>query len=47
VGARSVLMLTGVTRPDEVDAAPDDRRPTAVAANATELAAVLRQLAGQ
>jgi 4-nitrophenyl phosphatase len=46
VGARSVLMLTGVTTRDEVDALPPDQRPTAVAADAAELAAVLETLAG-
>ena len=39
VGARSVLMLTGVTTRAEVDALPADERPTAVAADAAELAA--------
>jgi glycerol-1-phosphatase len=46
IGARSVLMLTGVTRRDELDAAPADRRPTAIAADAAELASVLEELAG-
>jgi len=41
IHARSILMLTGVTRREEVEAAPRDRRPTAVAADAQELAAVL------
>jgi 4-nitrophenyl phosphatase len=45
VGARSVLMLTGVTRPEHLDAASPDERPTAVAADATELAAALERLA--
>ena len=45
VRARSVLMLTGVTDRAEVDAAPADRRPTAVAADAAELAHVLDELA--
>jgi phosphoglycolate/pyridoxal phosphate phosphatase family enzyme len=44
VGARSVLMLTGVTARAEIDAAPVDQRPTAVAADAAELAAVLERL---
>ncbi len=44
IGARSVLMLTGVTSRADVDAAPADRRPTAVAADARELAEVLEQL---
>jgi 4-nitrophenyl phosphatase len=46
VGARSVLMLTGVTTRDAVEALPVDQRPTAVAADADELAAVLDRLAG-
>lgn len=46
VGARSVLMLTGVTTRAEVDALPADQRPTAVAADAAELAAVLARLSG-
>jgi 4-nitrophenyl phosphatase len=46
VGARSILMLTGVTTRAAVDAAPPDRRPTAVAADAAELATILERLAG-
>jgi len=45
VGARSVLMLTGVTSRAEAEAAPSDRHPTAIAADATELAEVLDRLA--
>lgn len=41
VGARCILMLTGVTTRAEVDALPEDERPTAVAADAAELAARL------
>jgi ribonucleotide monophosphatase NagD (HAD superfamily) len=44
VGARSILMLTGVSSRAEADAAPADRHPTAIAANATELAAILDRL---
>jgi 4-nitrophenyl phosphatase len=44
VGARSVLMLTGVTTRAQVDALPEDRRPTAVVADAAELAAALDRL---
>ena len=44
VGARSVLMLTGITTRADVDALPESERPTAVAADATELAAALDQL---
>jgi len=45
VGARSVLMLTGVTRLDQLDGLRPEDRPTAVAADADELAAVLEGLA--
>jgi HAD superfamily hydrolase (TIGR01450 family) len=45
VGARSVLMLTGVTTRAAVDALLSAERPTAVAADATELAAALARLA--
>jgi 4-nitrophenyl phosphatase len=45
VGARSVLMLTGVTTRADVDALPEGERPTAVAAGAAELAAELARLA--
>jgi hypothetical protein len=38
-------MLTGVTTREDVDALPGDQRPTAVAADAGELAAALDQLA--
>ncbi len=41
VGARCVLMLTGVSTQADVDALSDDQRPTAVAADAAELAALL------
>jgi phosphoglycolate/pyridoxal phosphate phosphatase family enzyme len=46
LGARSVLMLTGVTSREEANAATADRRPTAIAANAEELAEALARLAG-
>jgi phosphoglycolate/pyridoxal phosphate phosphatase family enzyme len=46
VGARSVLMLTGVTTREVVEAAPPDRHPTAIAADAAELASILERLAG-
>ena len=45
VGARSVLMLTGVTTRAEVEALPADQQPTAIAADAAELAATLDRLA--
>ncbi|MEO7118866.1 MAG: HAD-IIA family hydrolase [Candidatus Limnocylindrales bacterium] len=41
VGARSVLMLTGVTSQADVDAAPVAARPTAIAADAAELGQIL------
>ncbi len=44
VGARSVLMLTGVSTRAQAEALAPDRRPTAIAADATELAVVLREL---
>ena len=45
IGARCVLMLTGVTTRAEVEALPADQQPTAVAADAGELAAALERLA--
>jgi HAD superfamily hydrolase (TIGR01450 family) len=45
VGARSVLMLTGVSTRAQAEALPVGERPTAVAVDAEELAAVLRGLA--
>ena len=45
VGARSVLMLTGVTSQAQVEAASSARRPTAVAHDAAELAAILERFA--
>ena len=44
VGARSILMLTGVTTREQLDALPPDGRPTAVAADADELSAALESL---
>jgi 4-nitrophenyl phosphatase len=46
VGARSVLMLTGVTTQAQLDALPADERPTEIAADAAGLAAALERLAG-
>jgi 4-nitrophenyl phosphatase len=46
IGARSVLMLTGVTGRAAVDAVAATDRPTAIAADAAELAAVLDRLGG-
>jgi len=45
VGARSVLMLTGVTTREQLDALGPEVRPTFVAADAAELAATLERLA--
>lgn len=46
VGARCVLMLTGVTTRSQVEAIPAHERPTAVAADAAELATILDRLGG-
>jgi ribonucleotide monophosphatase NagD (HAD superfamily) len=46
VGARSVLMLTGVSDEVHVEATPEHLRPTAVAKDANELAAILDRFAG-
>ena len=45
VGARCVLMLTGVSSQAHLDALPPDDRPTAVAHDAAELAQILAGLA--
>jgi HAD superfamily hydrolase (TIGR01450 family) len=44
VGARSVLMLTGVSTRDQVEALPAALRPTAVAEDAVELEHILERL---
>jgi 4-nitrophenyl phosphatase len=44
VGARCVFMLTGVSTLEQLEALPADERPTAVAADAGELAAALEAL---
>ena len=44
VGARSVLMLTGITTPSQLAKVAPADRPTEVAANADELAAALDRL---
>jgi 4-nitrophenyl phosphatase len=44
VGARSVLMLTGVTTADQVQALAPAERPAALASDAAELATVLEGL---
>ncbi|HEX6868963.1 MAG TPA: HAD-IIA family hydrolase [Candidatus Limnocylindrales bacterium] len=45
IGARCVFMLTGVTTRAEVEALPADARPTAIAADAAQLAQILDGLA--
>ncbi|MGZ8513830.1 MAG: HAD-IIA family hydrolase [Candidatus Limnocylindrales bacterium] len=45
VGARCVLMLTGVTTQAQVEALSETDQPTAIAADAAELAAALERLA--
>jgi ribonucleotide monophosphatase NagD (HAD superfamily) len=45
VGARSVLMLTGVTTAADLQRIEADARPTAVAHDANELAGVLERMA--
>ena len=45
VGARSVLILTGVSTRADSEALPPDRRPTAIAEDADALAVVLAELA--
>jgi 4-nitrophenyl phosphatase len=45
IGARSILMLTGVTTAAEADELAADARPTAIATDAAELAAALDGLA--
>jgi HAD superfamily hydrolase (TIGR01450 family) len=47
VGARSVLILTGVSSRAEAEALPAELRPTAVAADAAELATALDALDGR
>jgi glycerol-1-phosphatase len=45
VGARSILMLTGVSTPDHVEALPVAQRPTHVARDADDLERILDALA--
>jgi len=45
VGARSILMLTGVSSRADVEALPKNERPTEVATDADELATILEVLA--
>ena len=45
VGARTVLMLTGVTTRAMAEALPEDQRPTRIAEDAASLAAALEELA--
>ena len=46
IGARSVLMLTGVTSQAQLDMLPEVERPTEVASDAAGLAAALDRLGG-
>ncbi len=45
VGARSILMLTGVSTAEGAAALPENARPTEIAADAPELVAILDRLA--
>jgi HAD superfamily hydrolase (TIGR01450 family) len=45
VGARSIFMLTGVSSLEQLDALAPEERPTAIAADAAELAAALEAFA--
>jgi 4-nitrophenyl phosphatase len=47
IGARSILMLTGVTTRAQLDGLPVSQRPDVVAADAAELAAALDRMAGR
>ena len=46
-GARSILMLTGVTTRADLDRVPEAAMPDFVAADAAELAAILDRLASE
>jgi len=47
VGARSILMLTGISTAAMAAVLPPDRRPTEIAADAAELAAALERMSGR
>ncbi|HEY5629549.1 MAG TPA: HAD hydrolase-like protein, partial [Candidatus Limnocylindrales bacterium] len=47
VGARTILMLTGVTTRAMADQVPADQAPTRIAADAAELEVALRELAAE
>lgn len=47
VGARTILMLTGVTSRETAEQLPAGERPTAIAADAEALAAILAGFAGE
>ena len=47
VGARSILILTGITKPSQVAAIPAAERPTEIVADAVELAAALARMAAR
>jgi 4-nitrophenyl phosphatase len=46
IGARCVLMLTGIATTADVEALPAEGRPDAVAPDAAELARILSSMAG-
>lgn len=46
VGARSVLVLTGVSTLEQAQALPPERQPTAIARDPAQLGAILETLAG-
>ena len=46
-GARTVLMLTGVTTREMVDALPRPERPTRIADDGAELGRILEELAAK
>ncbi|MFL5678848.1 MAG: HAD hydrolase-like protein, partial [Chloroflexota bacterium] len=45
VGARCVMMLTGVTTRAQLEALPPEEAPIAIAADSAELSAILERLA--
>lgn len=46
IGARCILMLTGISTRDEVEALPPEQQPDAIAADAAALAVALDAMAG-
>jgi ribonucleotide monophosphatase NagD (HAD superfamily) len=47
VGAKTVLMLTGVTSRETAESLPDDERPTFMAEDGQALARILVDIAGR